>query len=433
MLNTGGSEEIINTESSGKNFLVKHLEEQVEKLTSELKDYRQLEDQLAQAQKRETLASLSGGIAHDFNNILHCILGYTELALLNKKDESANFEILQQIQSIVNKGRDLAQRFLLFGRKSNHCRVQMNLNEIVKEVECLLLRTMPRMIEIEHTLDESLYLVNGDTGQCEQVVMNLCINAMDAMPHGGRLLLKTENISFSRDNSAQIDPSFPPGRYVRLSVSDTGRGMTADIAKHIFEPFFTTKEKGQGTGLGLSMVYSIVKSHGGYLDCRSTPDSGSTFQIYFPALNIVNTQHTVIKERPFMSNSGGGELILFVEDEEAILAIGKRFLEDYGYTVLTTQSCEEGLDLYNTHPVNLVIMDVGMPGMGGVGLLKSLQSVNADVKVLIISGYPANSDTITSLNLDTKAFLPKPFTSEKLLQTVRIILDHNVKPVERIS
>lgn len=401
------------------------LEEQIQVLESELSDCQELEEQLAKAQKMEALASLSGGIAHDFNNILHCILGYTELALLEKSGDNPDYELLKQIQSIVMKGRGLAQQLLVFGRKMHRKPVLMNINSVVLEVDRLLRRTMPLTIEIDRKLEDTLYHINADTGQCEQIVMNLCINAMDAMPEGGRLILKTENIILEKEDSTHERLDIPPGVYVRLTVSDTGRGMTTETLRRIFEPFFTTKGRGRGTGLGLSVVYSIVNNHHGYIDCQSRCAEGTKFQIYFPALDIKGTEYEKEKKEDFIGTFAGKELILFVEDEKDILNVGEKFLQECGYAVLTAQSGEEGLVLYRSNPVDLVLMDVGMPGMGGIGFLKTLLSFNADAKVLIISGYSAKSRTIEALRLGSEAFLAKPFKREELLQSVRNVLDRD--------
>lgn len=412
---------------------VQELEKQVEQLTLQLHDYNKVKEQLAQAQKRETLASLSGGIAHDFNNILHCILGYTEVGLSGKKNGSTDFDILKQIQAIVEKGRDLAQRFLVFGRKSTHRQVKLSFNSIIEEVECLLLRTTPRNITIEHQLDSELSFITGDSGQCEQIVMNLCLNAMDAMPHGGKLVIKTENIDFTQNSPLHMKLGITPGSYVHIGVSDTGIGMSEDVIDNIFEPFFTTKEKERGSGLGLSVVSSIVKSHGGYVDCTSTPGSGTTFDIYIPAVNGGYVEINNHEEKCFPGSSTGGEIILFVEDEAAIMNIGKHFLESCGYDVLTAGNCEEGLEIYQNNSVDLVIMDVGLPGMGGIGFLKRLQSINAGVKVLAISGYPAYNGTVRELALKEQEFLQKPFSGKELSQRVRVILDGDTVPIVQMD
>ncbi|MEE4241916.1 MAG: ATP-binding protein [Desulfopila sp.] len=412
---------------------VQELEKQIEQLNDQLRDYQTMKEQLAQAQKRETLASLSGGIAHDFNNILHCILGYTEMAMLGKKNGSTDVEIFKQIQAIVARGRDLARQFLVYGRKSTHRSVELNVNTIVEEVESLLLRTMPRNIKIEHSLDSGIAFIRGDVGQCEQIVMNLCINAMDAMPHGGKLVITTENIDVTTTSPLHIQLGITSGSYVHISVADTGIGMSEEIVEKIFEPFFTTKQKDEGSGLGLSIVSTIVKSHGGYIDCMSIPDAGTTFHIYLPTVHSDYKEKTATEEKCFLGNAEGGEVILFVEDEESIRLIGKHFLESCGYTVLTAKNCEDGLDCYREQRVDLVVMDVGLPEMGGAEFLKSLQSINSEVKVLAISGYPASSGTIKALDLKEQEFLQKPFSREDLTRRVRVILDGALMPITQLG
>ena len=399
------------------------LEKQVEQLTLQLQDYRMMKEQLNQAQKRDTLASLYGGTVHDLNNILHCILGYTEMALSEKKNGSTDFETLKQIQAIVEKGKGLAQRYLTFGRNSTPHPTALNINTIVEDVERLLLHTTPRNITIERKMNSELSSIIGDEGQCEQVVMNLCLNAMDAMPYGGKLFIKTENIRLAENNQLHTKLGMTPGSYVHLSFADTGIGMSQDVIENIFEPYFTTKEEGRGSGLGLSVVSSIVKSHGGYIHCTSEPDRGSTFDIYLPAVNIDHTEKKNSKEPCFLSNSYSDELILFVDDEEAILNIGKHFLRNCGYNVLTAMNCEEGLKLYQNNSVDLVIMDVGVPDMGGVEFLNHLRSINIEVKVLAISGYFANDMAVRALKIEDQEFLQKPFSREEFLKRVRVILD----------
>lgn len=416
-------------EEVSKNSRIQNLENQIEELTLQLHDYEMVKEQLTQAQKRETLASLSGGIAHDFNNILHCILGYTEMALSEKRNGSTDFETLEQIQAIVKRGRDLAQRFLMFGKKNSHHSVELNLNTIIEEVGCLLLRTIPRNITLEHELDSTLSSITGNEGQCEQIVMNLCINAMDAMPHGGKLTIKTENFHFTPNCPLHARLGITPGSYVHISVSDTGIGMSKDTLHKIFEPFFTTKEKNRGSGLGLSVVASLIRSHGGYFDCTSSPGLGSTFDIYLPSENVDYAYNVPKEEKCYPHDSRGSEVILFVDDEKEIINIGKRFLEQRGYKVLTAGDCEEGLDIYKNNTVDMVIMDVGLPDMGGAEFLKNLQSINGGVKVLAISGYHASSMSVRELGLEEQDFLQKPFSFEELMTKVRTMLDDKTLPI----
>lgn len=405
---------------------IEDLERQVAHLTQQLRDYQTVKEQLAQAQKRETLASLSGGIAHDFNNILHCILGYTEKGLSEKKNGSYDSNILKQIQVIVEKGRDLAQRFLVYGRGTTQHRVSLNFNSIIEEVEILLSRTMPRNISIEQKLDSNLSPITADAGQCEQILMNLCLNAMDAMPRGGRLTIKTENIEFDDNCPLHMRLGISPGSYIHISVSDTGIGMSKETINSIFEPFFTTKEKGRGSGLGLSVVSTIVKNHGGYVYCASIPGSGSTFDLYLPSVNSDYVEKKPDDESHFPGNPMGGEAILFVDDEEAIIELGKHFLESNGYNVFTSYDCEKGLEIYTNHSVDFVIMDVGLPGMGSANFLQKLQSLNPEVKVLAISGYSSSNRSVKALGLDEEDFIQKPFAWDQLMTRMRAILDSNV-------
>lgn len=419
------------TKDAPEHIHTRRLEKQVNQLTLQLQDYQSIKAQLAETQKREALASLAAGVAHDFNNILHCILGYTEMALASKALDSANRELLRQIVTIVGKGKDLAQRFLVFGSKTTRRQVELSLNTVVQEVEHLLMRTIPRNITMEHALQPDLLAIIGDMGQAEQVVMNLCINARDAMPQGGKLRLTTENIELTRTSPLHRRLDLAPGPYVHLSVADTGSGITKDLRKNIFKPFFTTKEKGQGTGLGLAIVSSIVQEHGGQIDCTSTPGSGTTFNLYFPAVTMHHTEEENHEDPIFADEVTQDESILLVEDDEAVLQLSKHFLESFGYSVFTAGSCEEGLEIYRQNRLDLVIMDVGMPGMEGGEFIKALHAIQPAVKLLAMSGYARSDQAVQALNLDEQLFLQKPFSLDELKNRVRLILDDSAPP--RIS
>jgi len=261
---------------------IKQLEEEIRILKQKSIERRQLEEKLYQVQKMEALSSLSGGLAHDFNNILQCILGYTEMALMDKPKDSPDYDTFHQIELMINKGSELARQFLAFGRKIPLQFKPIDLNLVIQELMSLLRRTIPRMIDIELELAENLKMVNADSGQCEQVLMNLSINSVNAMGKNRKLIFMTENVVLDPDHP-QILLNSSSSEYLRLTLSDTGHGMSLKTLNRIYEPFFTTKEK--GTGLGLSIVYSIVKDHGGFIECDSDVGKGTTFRIYFPVLN----------------------------------------------------------------------------------------------------------------------------------------------------
>ena len=268
-------------------YLTKKMQDTIEKLENEIRllklkeeENKKLEVQLHQAQKMEALATLAGGVAHDFNNILQAILGATQLLLLGKNEESPDYKKLIQIEMAASKGSKLVGQYLSLGRKVKKKQSYFNLNDRIREMQNLLGRTIPRMISIELDLADYLKGVKFDDGQIDQIIMNLGINARDAMPHGGKLTLKTENIGLN--NALHSSPHQPSSEYVLLTISDTGVGMTQETVEHIFEPFYTTKESSKGTGLGLSTVKAIVKENGGFIECFSRPGEGTTFKLYFP-------------------------------------------------------------------------------------------------------------------------------------------------------
>ena len=399
---------------------IKQLEEEIRILKLKSIERRQLEEQLYQVQKMEALASLSGGLAHDFNNILHCILGYTEMALMGKSKDSPDYETFQQIELMINKGSELARQFLTFGRKIPFKFKPIDLNSVIRELLRLLRRTIPRMIDIELKLAENLKIVSADAGQCEQVLMNLSINAVNAMGKNGKLTFITENVVLDPDHpQTLLNPSAL--EYLRLTVSDTGHGMSPKTLSRIYEPFFTTKEK--GTGLGLSIVYSIIKDHGGFIESDSDVCKGTTFRIYFPVLDSDEQFQKNIEPKKIDKSLCGNESILIVDDEKDVLKISEKMLVRNGYTVITAKSGEEGIIKYSQNFPDLVLLDIGMPGIGGIKSLQELMSVNSKVKVVIMSGYSENRNIEEAKKLGAKAFLQKPYHVTELLNTIRSVLD----------
>ena len=386
------------------------------------KEKKTLEAQLQGAQKMEAIGTLAGGIAHDFNNILQAIIGYTQIILMGKESGDPDYEKLEAIESSAQRASELTKRLLIFGRKVESQLRPVDLNQEVVQVSKMLERTIPKMISIELRLAENLKVMSADPVQIEQIMMNMGVNARDAMPDGGELVFETKNVSLDNEY-CKSHLGCSPGAYVLLNVSDTGHGMNKDLQEHIFEPFFTTKETGKGTGLGLAMVYGIVKSHKGYITCESEPGQGTSFKIYFPV--IENETATRGKEEAEGPLEGGSEAILLVDDEENIRQLGKEVLTSYGYTVMTAPDGESALEIYlkEYERIELVILDLSMPGMGGKKCLEGLMKINPQTKVIIASGYSVNGPTRGAIEAGAKAFVGKPYEVSQILKVVREVLD----------
>jgi PAS domain S-box-containing protein len=380
-----------------------------------------LQKQLLQAQKMEAVGTLAGGVAHDFNNILQVALGYSELLAGDEGLPRRHRGDLQKIYEAARRGADLVQRLLTFSRKTEIKPQPLDLNRRINEIRKMIERTIPKMIDIQLFLAEDLATINADPTQLDQVLMNLAVNARDAMPEGGKLVVETANIFVDEEYSRRhLDAK--SGDHVLLTITDTGAGMDKETLEHIFEPFFTTKESGQGTGLGLATVLGIVQQHEGFIRCYSEPGHGTTFKIYFPSLvSEEESKETVIRTIP----RGGSETILLVDDEEHIAELGKRILEKAGYTVLTAKDGRQALDLYTAHrdKISLVILDLIMPKMGGKQCLRELAKTNPSIKVIIASGYSANGHTKNALESGAKGFVNKPYDIRQVLEVVRGVLD----------
>ena len=386
-----------------------------------MNEQKQLERELQQVQKLEAVATLAGGVAHDFNNLLQAIQASSELLLLNTREGEPGFPLLNQIIDAVDRGGSLIRQLLTYSRKIKSDKRPINLNDQAQKAHQLLQRTIPKMIEIDLRLEEDLKLVDADPVQIEQVLMNLAINARDAMPDGGRLVIMTANLKRPEKHTGTLTRS-PSREWVLLSVSDTGHGMDKGTLEQIFEPFFSTKAPGKGTGLGLSMVHGIVKNHDGRITCRSTPGKGTCFRIYLPAVEADIEKKPLEGKKEYQV---GNETILLVDDEEAVRKTGKERLERAGYTVLTASGGEMALDIYRqkTSKIHLVLLDLIMPGMSGVSCLYELLQTDPGVKVVIISGYSPDEETMEVIEACTNGYLRKPYTGDQLLSTVRKAID----------
>jgi PAS domain S-box-containing protein len=383
-----------------------------------------MQAQLRQAQKMEAVGTLAGGIAHDFNNILQAVQGYAELLLLGKESPRPGERELQEIVRAAKRGAELTQQLLTFSRKVDSKLRPTDLNREVENVRRLLERTIPKMIKIELQLAKALKIVSADPGQVEQVIMNLAVNAKDAMPEGGKLIIETDNITLDEEH-CRLHRVAKPGDYVQLTIADSGHGIDADTLEHIFEPFYTTKGPGKGTGLGLATVYGIVESHKGYINAQSSLGEGSTFKIYLPT---VEAKEEIVKfDEQDAALKGGTETILLVDDEESIRDIACQMLENFGYTILTAADGESALEVYRQAraKISLVVLDLIMPGMGGRRCLEELLKIDPEVRIAIASGYFPDGPTTEILKNGARGFVSKPYEIAQMLEEVRRVLDQD--------
>jgi PAS domain S-box-containing protein len=386
-----------------------------------LDERRRLERQLRQSQKMEAVGRLAGGIAHDFNNILTIILSNTEFLLKDCRSPDTNHEELMEIRSAAERAASLTGQLLAFSRKQVLQARVLNLNDVVVNVEKMLRRLIGEDIELVTMLTSSLWSVEADPGQLEQIIMNLAVNARDAMPSGGRLSIQSGNVELDTDFAKTHYP-IVPGRYVMLAVSDNGIGMDADTHSRIFEPFFTTKQRGQGTGLGLSTVYGIVKQSGGYIWAYSEPGQGTTFEIYLP--RVEKTAERLKSATAAAPHVTGSEVVLLVEDERLVRALARRILEGGGYTVLEADGAREAIDISGHHQggIDLLLTDVVMPEVNGPELAERLAGERPDMQVLYMSGYTDHAALRQGVWEADASLIQKPFSPDSLLRKVQEVL-----------
>jgi PAS domain S-box-containing protein len=378
---------------------------------------RKLQVQFQQAQRFEALGTLAGGIAHDFNNLLMNIQGNTSLMLFELNNTHPHFELLKNIEKQVKSGAQLTKQMLGYARKGKFNVKPVDLNQIVDESAETFGRTR-KEITIERKFENDLFSIAADRGQIDQVLLNLYVNAADAMPGGGKLILKTQNQTHLNIKSDQYNPM--PGNYVQLTISDTGSGMDKSTLERIFDPFFTTKEMGRGTGLGLASVYGIIKSHDGYIDVESEKGHGTTFTIFLPASES-GVEGNAEADARLIKGSG---TLLIVDDEELVLDVGANMLEKLGYTVLKAHNGTEAVEIFETNKdkIKMVILDIIMPDMGGGAVYDKIKPINPDVKVLLSSGYSVDGQAIELLERGCDGFMQKPFTMEELSGKITQIL-----------
>jgi len=401
----------------------KQLKEQIEERTLAEEEKEKLATQLLHAQKMEAVGTLAGGIAHDFNNLLQVISGYVQLLLMKKEIKDTNRLYLNQIDKSAQKAAELTKQLLIFGRKVESKLIPLSLNQEIIEISKLFQRTISKMIDIELDLAENLKLINADLAQLEQIIMNLGLNARDAMPDGGKLTFETKNVVLD-EAYCRTHIDVIPGEYVELKISDTGHGIDKKILERIFEPFFTTKEAGKGTGLGLAIVYGLVENHKGHIMCYSEPGQGTIFKIYFPALLIDEIEQELEPEEE-AAIRGGHETVLIVDDEEGLSNQGRDMLNKCGYTAITAKSGEMAIKIYKKEKdrIDLVILDIGMPGMGGYKCMEQLFKVNPEIKVIIASGYATSDRVEKILKSGAADFIDKPYRITDMLNKVREVLD----------
>ncbi len=388
----------------------------------DITDRRKLEDQLRQTQKMEAIGTLSGGIAHDFNNLLTVIKGYTSL-VLNVTDDASTRALISQIDQAADRAAALTSQLLAYSRRQVLQPRVFNLNTLVLNLDKLLRRLIGEDVTLKSVVDPTLGSIKADPGQIEQVIMNLAINARDAMPDGGGLTIETTNVNLD-DAYSRTHEGVRPGSYVLLAVSDTGSGMDAATRSHIFEPFFTTKGLGRGTGLGLSMAYGIVKQSGGSIEVYSEPDHGTTFKIYLPR---VEEPVESLPGKSADAPSRGNETILLVEDDEQVRTLARDILIHCGYTVLAADSMPAVVQHCESHsgPIHLLLTDVVMPGAGGREIANQVSARRPGIKVLYMSGYTTNAIVHRGVLDSGTHFLQKPFTPESLAAKIREVLNQS--------
>ena len=388
-------------------------------INTDVTEKRKIEAQFLRAQRMESIGTLAGGIAHDFNNLLAPITMSIQLLRAKMTDEDGQ-RMLEMLEASAERGAGLVKQVLSFARGVEGQRMTLQPRHLIKEIVKILKDTLPKTIEIEFEASKDLSVVAGDATQLHQVLMNFCVNARDAMPSGGKLTIKADNVEID-DNYARMNLEAKAGRFVQITIADSGSGIPPNIINRIFEPFFTTKEYGKGTGLGLSTALGIVKSHGGFINVYSEPGLGTEFKIHLPA---VETGFAGVEDLTAAPLAGRGELILVVDDEIAIREIAKGTLEAYGYRALTAADGTEAIALYAQHKgeIEVVLTDMMMPYMDGLATIRALQKLNPQVKIIASSGLAENARAIEAANAGVKTFLSKPYTAGKLMEALAEVL-----------
>ncbi|RCJ35211.1 hybrid sensor histidine kinase/response regulator [Nostoc punctiforme NIES-2108] len=388
-------------------------------IDTDITEKKQLETHLLHSQRLESLGTLASGIAHDLNNILTPIMGIAHLLPLKYPHlDDSSLQMLKILESNAKRGGDLVRQILLFTRGSEKKFTIVLVSQLIEDIKQIVQQTFPKFIDINTDIAPDIGMVVGDSTELHQVLMNLVVNARDAMPNGGKLCISATKL-FIDENYARMHIGATVNSYVKITVTDTGVGIDSEIINRIFDPFFTTKEVGKGTGLGLSILMGIVKSHGGFVEVASEVGIGTKFQIYLPSKEGRISQIIDEIELP----RGQGELILVVDDELAITQIGKATLEIHNYKVLTAQNGIEAIALYTEHQdkIRLVLIDIMMPSMGGETVISTLQTINPEVQIIAMSGLASSEALVQSMGIAIQGFLAKPFTPKQLLNLVQRI------------
>jgi PAS domain S-box-containing protein len=389
-------------------------------IVRDISEKKRLEAQFLRAQRMESIGTLAGGIAHDLNNVLSPILTAVELLQMRLSDESSQ-RLLNILHTNAVRGSEMIKQVLSFARGVEGEYIPLQPTHLIKEIIKILADTLPKSIEITFSINPDLWNVSGDATQLHQVLMNLCVNARDAMPHGGRLRIEADNVEID-EHYARMSVDAKPGKYVSVAVVDTGIGIPEQNLTKIFDPFFTTKEQGRGTGLGLSTVAGIVRSHGGFINVYSEMGRGAQFKVYLPAIESAQAApaKTLRRDLP----AGNGELILVIDDENAIREVARETLVAFGYRVMVASDGAEAMAIFVAHKdeVKLVITDMMMPYMDGPATIRALRRLDPAIKIIVTSGLKAEDKIAEATQIGLKSFLPKPYTAEKLLRTVAAAL-----------